>query len=61
MNPLGLSSESSDPSTWGTGVKMAIHSLLTGAQNLRRLLKFVVSGGKLFHILTLVLKNCELD
>jgi len=35
VNPLGLSSESSDPSTWGTGVKMAIHSLLTGAQNLR--------------------------
>ena len=25
MNPLGLSSEGNDPSTWGTGVKMAIH------------------------------------
>ena len=26
MNPLGLSPESSDPPTWGTGVKMAIHT-----------------------------------
>ena len=26
MNPLGLSSEGNDPSTWGTGVKMAIHT-----------------------------------
>ena len=25
MNLLGLSSEGNDPSTWGTGVKMAIH------------------------------------
>jgi len=25
VNPLGLSSEGNDPSTWGTGVKMAIH------------------------------------
>ena len=28
MNPLGLSSEGNDPSTWGTGVKMAIHKPL---------------------------------
>ena len=27
MNPLGLSSEGNSPSTWGTGVKMAIHRL----------------------------------
>jgi len=25
VNPLGLSSVGNDPSTWGTGVKMAIH------------------------------------
>ena len=28
MNPLGLSSAGNDPSTWGTGVKMAIHSMV---------------------------------
>jgi len=28
VNPLGLSSESSDPSTWGTGVTRAIHRSL---------------------------------
>ena len=26
MNPLGLSSEGNDPYSWGTGVKMAIHT-----------------------------------
>ena len=29
MNPLGLSSEGSDPSIWGTGVKRSIHRTLT--------------------------------
>jgi len=28
VNPLGLSSEGNDPSTWGTGVKMAIHRFI---------------------------------
>jgi len=27
VNPFDLSSESSDPPTWGTGVKKAIHNI----------------------------------
>jgi len=27
VNPLGLSSVGNDPSTWGTGVKRAIHNM----------------------------------
>jgi len=42
MNPLGLSSEGNGPSTWGTGVKMAIHRTKSSVDKsvvIRKLLK----------------------
>jgi len=33
VNPLGLSSEGNGPSTWGTGVKMAIHTPVYSQQD----------------------------
>ena len=43
MNPLGLSSEGKRPSTWGTGVKMAIHSVLRKSINRHKHLKTVLN------------------